>query len=86
MSYDELLDGHYIIAGTPDEVIDRSPTCRRRAADRHLRSRRRSRGWITHDMRSIELMGAKVYRHGDGFERMLHRPPGTRHPSDRPKP
>jgi len=39
MSYDELLDGHYIIAGTPDEVVDRFAHVRRELGIGHLLAR-----------------------------------------------
>src|SRR6266581_3908846 len=61
MSYDELLDGHYIIAGTPDEVIDRFAHVRRELGIGHLLlEAQESRMDHPTTMRSIELMGAKV--------------------------
>jgi len=61
MSYDELLDGHYIIAGTPDEVVDRFAHVRRELGIGHLLlEAQESRMDHPTTMRSIELMGAKV--------------------------
>ena len=36
MSYEELVDGHFIIAGTPDEVADRFAHVQRELGIGHL--------------------------------------------------
>src|SRR2546426_3965160 len=61
MSYEELLAGHFIIAGTPDEVTDRFANLRRELRIGHLLlEAQESRMDHPTTMRSIELMGAKV--------------------------
>jgi alkanesulfonate monooxygenase SsuD/methylene tetrahydromethanopterin reductase-like flavin-dependent oxidoreductase (luciferase family) len=61
MSYEELLDGHFIIAGTPDEVGDRFAHVQRELGIGHLLlEAQESRMDHPTTMRSIELMGAKV--------------------------
>jgi alkanesulfonate monooxygenase SsuD/methylene tetrahydromethanopterin reductase-like flavin-dependent oxidoreductase (luciferase family) len=61
MSYDELVDEHFIIAGTPDEVADRFAHVQRELGIGHLLlEAQESRMDHATTMRSIELMGAKV--------------------------
>jgi alkanesulfonate monooxygenase SsuD/methylene tetrahydromethanopterin reductase-like flavin-dependent oxidoreductase (luciferase family) len=61
MSYEELLEGHFIIAGTPDEVVDRFAHVQRELGVGHLLlEAQESRMDHATTMRSIELMGAKV--------------------------
>jgi len=61
LSYEELLAGHFIIAGTPDEVIDRFALVQRELGIGHLLlEAQESRMDHATTMRSIELMGAKV--------------------------
>ena len=61
MSYQELLDGQFIVAGTPDEVIDRFAHVQRELGIGHLLlEAQESRLDHPTTMRSIELMGAKV--------------------------
>ena len=61
MSYDELLDGQFIVAGTPDEVIERFARVQRELGVGHLLlEAQESRMDHPTTMRSIELMGAKV--------------------------
>src|SRR5215510_10765430 len=61
MSYEELVDEHFIIAGTPDEVADRFALVRRELGIGHLLlEAQESRMDHPTTMRSIELMGAKV--------------------------
>src|SRR5262249_20755348 len=61
MSYQELLDGQFIIAGTPDEVSDRFARVQRELGIGHLLlEAQESRMDHPTTMRSIELMGAKV--------------------------
>jgi hypothetical protein len=61
MSYEELLDGHFIIAGTPDEVSDRFALIQRELGIGHLLlEAQESRMDHPTTARSIELMGAKV--------------------------
>jgi alkanesulfonate monooxygenase SsuD/methylene tetrahydromethanopterin reductase-like flavin-dependent oxidoreductase (luciferase family) len=61
MSYDELREGHFIIAGTPDEVADRFALVQRELGIGHLLlEAQESRMDHPTTMRSIELMGAKV--------------------------
>jgi alkanesulfonate monooxygenase SsuD/methylene tetrahydromethanopterin reductase-like flavin-dependent oxidoreductase (luciferase family) len=61
MSYEELLDGHFIIAGTPDEVAERFAHVQRELGIGHLLlEAQESRMDHPTTMRSIELMGAKV--------------------------
>ena len=61
MSYDELLAAHFIIAGTPDEVIERFARVQRELGVGHLLlEAQESRMDHATTMRSIELMGAKV--------------------------
>jgi len=61
MSYEELLDGHFIIAGTPDEMIERFARVQRELGIGHLLLEAQE-SHLDHPttMRSIELMGAKV--------------------------
>jgi alkanesulfonate monooxygenase SsuD/methylene tetrahydromethanopterin reductase-like flavin-dependent oxidoreductase (luciferase family) len=61
LSYQELLDGQFIVAGTPDEVIDRFSRIQRELGVGHLLlEAQESRMDHPTTMRSIELMGAKV--------------------------
>jgi alkanesulfonate monooxygenase SsuD/methylene tetrahydromethanopterin reductase-like flavin-dependent oxidoreductase (luciferase family) len=61
MSYQELLDGQFIIAGTPDEVTERFARVQRELGIGHLLlEAQESRMDHPTTMRSIELMGAKV--------------------------
>ena len=61
MSYEELVAEHFIIAGTPDEVIDRFAHVHRELGIGHLLlEAQESRMDHPTTMRSIELMGAKV--------------------------
>jgi alkanesulfonate monooxygenase SsuD/methylene tetrahydromethanopterin reductase-like flavin-dependent oxidoreductase (luciferase family) len=61
MSYEELLAGHFIIAGTPDEVADRFAHVQRELGIGHLLlEAQESRMDHATTMRSIELMGATV--------------------------
>jgi alkanesulfonate monooxygenase SsuD/methylene tetrahydromethanopterin reductase-like flavin-dependent oxidoreductase (luciferase family) len=61
MSYEELLDGQFIVAGTPDEVIDRFARVQRELGVGHLLlEAQESRMDHPTTMRSIELMGTKV--------------------------
>jgi alkanesulfonate monooxygenase SsuD/methylene tetrahydromethanopterin reductase-like flavin-dependent oxidoreductase (luciferase family) len=61
MSYEELLEGHFIIAGTPDEMADRFALVQRELGVGHLLlEAQESRMDHPTTMRSIELMGAKV--------------------------
>jgi alkanesulfonate monooxygenase SsuD/methylene tetrahydromethanopterin reductase-like flavin-dependent oxidoreductase (luciferase family) len=61
MSYEELVDGHFIIAGTPDEVADRFAHVHRELGVGHLLlEAQESRMDHATTMRSIELMGSKV--------------------------
>jgi alkanesulfonate monooxygenase SsuD/methylene tetrahydromethanopterin reductase-like flavin-dependent oxidoreductase (luciferase family) len=61
MSYEELVEGHFIIAGTPDEVADRFALVQRELGIGHLLlEAQESRMDHPTTMRSIELMGAKV--------------------------
>src|ERR687891_289310 len=58
LSYDELLAGHFIIAGTPDEVADRFAHVQRELGIGHLLlEAQESRMDHATTMRSIELMG-----------------------------
>jgi alkanesulfonate monooxygenase SsuD/methylene tetrahydromethanopterin reductase-like flavin-dependent oxidoreductase (luciferase family) len=47
MSYEELVDEHFIIAGTPDEVIDRFAHVRRALGIGTFSWKPRSLGWTT---------------------------------------
>jgi alkanesulfonate monooxygenase SsuD/methylene tetrahydromethanopterin reductase-like flavin-dependent oxidoreductase (luciferase family) len=61
MSYEELVDEHFIIAGTPEEVADRFAHVQRELGIGHLLlEAQESRMDHATTMRSIELMGAKV--------------------------
>jgi len=61
MSYEELLDGQFIVAGTPDEVIDRFARVQRELGVGHLLlEAQESRMDHATTMRSIDLMGTKV--------------------------
>jgi len=61
MSYEELVAGHFIIAGTPDEVADRFALVQRELGIGHLLlEAQESKMDHPTTMRSIELMGAKV--------------------------
>jgi hypothetical protein len=61
MSYEELVDEHFIIASTPDEVADRFALVQRELGIGHLLlEAQESRMDHPTTMRSIELMGAKV--------------------------
>ena len=61
MSYEELLEEQFIVAGTPDEVIDRFTRVQRELGVGHLLlEAQESRMDHPTTMRSIELMGAKV--------------------------
>src|SRR5262249_62218621 len=61
MSYEELVDEHFIVAGTPDEVADRFARVRRELGIGHLLlEAQESRMDHETTMRSIERMGAKL--------------------------
>jgi alkanesulfonate monooxygenase SsuD/methylene tetrahydromethanopterin reductase-like flavin-dependent oxidoreductase (luciferase family) len=61
MSYEELLEEQFIVAGTPDEVIDRFTRVQRELGVGHLLlEAQESRMDHPTTMRSIGLMGAKV--------------------------
>jgi alkanesulfonate monooxygenase SsuD/methylene tetrahydromethanopterin reductase-like flavin-dependent oxidoreductase (luciferase family) len=61
MSYEELVQEHFIIAGTPDEVADRFARVQRELGIGHLLlEAQESRMDHPTTMRSIELLGAKV--------------------------
>jgi alkanesulfonate monooxygenase SsuD/methylene tetrahydromethanopterin reductase-like flavin-dependent oxidoreductase (luciferase family) len=61
MSYEELLESNFIIAGTPDEVADKFAHVHRELGVGHLLlEAQESRMDHPTTMRSIELMGAKV--------------------------
>jgi alkanesulfonate monooxygenase SsuD/methylene tetrahydromethanopterin reductase-like flavin-dependent oxidoreductase (luciferase family) len=61
MSYDELVQEHFIIASTPDEVADRFAHVHEQLGIGHLLlEAQESRMDHPPTMRSIELMGAKV--------------------------
>ena len=61
LSYQELLDGQFIVAGTPDEVIDRFSRIQRELGVGHLLlEAQESRMDHPTTMRSIDLMGTKV--------------------------
>jgi alkanesulfonate monooxygenase SsuD/methylene tetrahydromethanopterin reductase-like flavin-dependent oxidoreductase (luciferase family) len=61
MTYEQLLDGSYIIAGTPDEVADSFARVHQELGIGHLLlEAQESRMDHATTMRSIELMGAHV--------------------------
>src|SRR5262249_36937158 len=61
MSYEELVDNYYIIAGTPDEVADRFGRVQKELGIGHLLlEAQESRMDHATTMRSIELMGRSV--------------------------
>jgi alkanesulfonate monooxygenase SsuD/methylene tetrahydromethanopterin reductase-like flavin-dependent oxidoreductase (luciferase family) len=61
MSYEELVDNYYIVAGTPDEVVDRFARVRKELGVGHLLlEAQESRMDHPTTMRSIELMGKSV--------------------------
>ena len=61
VSYEELVDNYYIVAGTPDEVADRFARVRRELGIGHLLlEAQESRMDHATTMRSIELMGKSV--------------------------
>jgi len=61
MTYEELVDNYYIVAGTPDEVADRFARVRRELGIGHLLlEAQESRMDHATTMRSIELMGKSV--------------------------
>jgi alkanesulfonate monooxygenase SsuD/methylene tetrahydromethanopterin reductase-like flavin-dependent oxidoreductase (luciferase family) len=61
MSYEELVDEHFIIAGPPEEVVDHFAHVQRQLGIGHLLlEAQESRMDHPTTMRSIELMGAKV--------------------------
>jgi len=61
LSFEQLMDAHFIIAGTPDEVADRFAHVQRELGIGHLLlEAQESRMDHPTTMRSIELMGAKV--------------------------
>src|SRR5262245_65506006 len=62
MSYEELLDGQFIVAGTPDEVIDRFARVQRELGVGHLLlEAKESRLEHPTPMRYVELVGATVH-------------------------
>jgi alkanesulfonate monooxygenase SsuD/methylene tetrahydromethanopterin reductase-like flavin-dependent oxidoreductase (luciferase family) len=64
MSYEELVDSYYIIAGTPDEVVERFARVRKELGIGHLLlEAQESRMDHPTTMRSIELMGKSVIPH-----------------------
>jgi alkanesulfonate monooxygenase SsuD/methylene tetrahydromethanopterin reductase-like flavin-dependent oxidoreductase (luciferase family) len=61
MSYEELVENYYIVAGTPDEVVDRFARVRKELGIGHLLlEAQESRMDHPTTMRSIELMGKSV--------------------------
>jgi alkanesulfonate monooxygenase SsuD/methylene tetrahydromethanopterin reductase-like flavin-dependent oxidoreductase (luciferase family) len=61
MSYEELVDNYYIVAGTPDEVVDRFARVRKELGIGHLLlEAQESRMDHATTTRSIELMGKSV--------------------------
>ena len=61
MSYEELVENYYIVAGTPDEVADRFARVHRELGIGHLLlEAQESRMDHATTMRSIELMGKSV--------------------------
>jgi alkanesulfonate monooxygenase SsuD/methylene tetrahydromethanopterin reductase-like flavin-dependent oxidoreductase (luciferase family) len=61
MSYEQLVDDYYIVAGTPDEVVDRFARVRKELGIGHLLlEAQESRMDHATTMRSIELMGKSV--------------------------
>jgi alkanesulfonate monooxygenase SsuD/methylene tetrahydromethanopterin reductase-like flavin-dependent oxidoreductase (luciferase family) len=61
LSYEELVDRHYIVAGTPDEVVERFARVKRELGIGHLLlEAQESRMDHPTTMRSIELMGKTV--------------------------
>jgi alkanesulfonate monooxygenase SsuD/methylene tetrahydromethanopterin reductase-like flavin-dependent oxidoreductase (luciferase family) len=61
MSYEELVDNYYIVAGTPDEVVDRFARVQKELGIGHLLlEAQESRMDHPTTMRSIELMGTSV--------------------------
>jgi alkanesulfonate monooxygenase SsuD/methylene tetrahydromethanopterin reductase-like flavin-dependent oxidoreductase (luciferase family) len=61
MSYEELVENYYIIAGTPDEVVERFAHVRKELGIGHLLlEAQESRMDHPTTMRSIELMGKTV--------------------------
>jgi alkanesulfonate monooxygenase SsuD/methylene tetrahydromethanopterin reductase-like flavin-dependent oxidoreductase (luciferase family) len=61
MTYEELVASYYIVAGTPDEVVDRFAHVRRELGIGHLLlEAQESRMDHATTMRSIELMGKSV--------------------------
>jgi alkanesulfonate monooxygenase SsuD/methylene tetrahydromethanopterin reductase-like flavin-dependent oxidoreductase (luciferase family) len=61
MSYEELVESYYIVAGTPDEVVERFARVRRELGIGHLLlEAQESRMDHATTMRSIDLMGKSV--------------------------
>jgi pimeloyl-ACP methyl ester carboxylesterase len=61
MSYEELVENYYIVADTPDEVVDRFARVRKELGIGHLLlEAQESRMDHPTTMRSIELMGKRV--------------------------
>jgi alkanesulfonate monooxygenase SsuD/methylene tetrahydromethanopterin reductase-like flavin-dependent oxidoreductase (luciferase family) len=61
MTYEELVESYYIVAGTPDEVADRFAHVQRELGIGHLLlEAQESRMDHATTMRSIELMGKSV--------------------------
>jgi alkanesulfonate monooxygenase SsuD/methylene tetrahydromethanopterin reductase-like flavin-dependent oxidoreductase (luciferase family) len=61
MSYQELVDNYYIVAGTPDEVAERFARVQKELGIGHLLlEAQESRMDHPTTMRSIELMGKSV--------------------------
>jgi alkanesulfonate monooxygenase SsuD/methylene tetrahydromethanopterin reductase-like flavin-dependent oxidoreductase (luciferase family) len=61
MSYEELVDNYYIVAGTPDEVVERFARVQKELGIGHLLlEAQESRMDHPTTMRSIELMGESV--------------------------
>src|SRR4030095_13635272 len=60
MSYEELVENYYIVAGTPDEVVDRFARVKELGIGHLLLEAQESRMDHSTTMRSIELMGKSV--------------------------
>jgi alkanesulfonate monooxygenase SsuD/methylene tetrahydromethanopterin reductase-like flavin-dependent oxidoreductase (luciferase family) len=61
MTYEELVENYYIVAGTPDEVVERFARVRKELGIGHLLlEAQESRMDHPTTMRSIELMGKSV--------------------------
>ena len=68
LSYEELLEGGYIVAGTPEQVAERFARIQRELGIGHLLiEAQESKMDHPTTMRSIELMGAKVIPQVEGL-------------------